>query len=127
MQFVNLRSSLLHVLSVALIAGGFAQVSHAGVIETGYLVDQEARAARLGRVEVMLARDAVARQMESLGVDRSLLAERLDALSDSELALLEKHMDGQVAGGDALSLIGAVFLVLLILELVGATDLFKRI
>ncbi len=41
--------------------------------------------------------------------------------------MLEAEMDRQIAGGDALSLIGAVFLVLLILELVGVTDVFKSI
>jgi hypothetical protein len=48
-------------------------------------------------------------------------------LSDSELLLLEAEMDRQVAGGDALAVIGTVFLVLLILELVGVTDIFKKI
>ena len=127
MRLSFLRSSLLPVVSLALIWGGFAQYSYAGVIETGYIVEQETRAVRLDRVERLLASDTVARQMESLGVDKALVAERLQGLSDSELLLLETEIDRQVAGGDALSLIGAVFLVLLILELVGVTDIFKSI
>ena len=127
MRLSFLRSSLLPVASLALIWGGFAQYSYAGVIETGYIVEQETRAVRLDRVERLLASDTVARQMESLGVDKALVAERLQGLSDSELLLLDTEIDRQVAGGDALSLIGAVFLVLLILELVGVTDIFKII
>ena len=75
----------------------------------------------------MLASDSVARQLESLGVDKALVAERVQALSDAELRLLEQEMDAQAAGGDALALIGAVFLVLLILEVLGVTDVFKKI
>ena len=122
-----LRSSLLHIVSLALVLGGLAPSAHAGVIEAGYLADHEARAVRIDRVEVLLASDSVARQLESLGVDKALVAERLQALSDAELLLLEREMDQQVAGGDALSVIGAVFLVLLILELVGVTDIFKSV
>ncbi len=127
MKVSILRSSLLQAVSLALICAGFAQYSYAGVIETGYLVDQEARAARLDRVERLLASDTVANQLESLGVDQALVAKRIQGLSDSELLLLESEMDKQVAGGDALAVIGAVFLVLLILELVGVTDVFKSI
>lgn len=127
MKFVRFRTALLHVISVTLVCCGFTQVSYAGVIETGYLLDQESRAVRLDRVELLLASDNVARQLQALGVDRALVAERIQALSESELLLLEKEMDAQAAGGDALSLIGAVFLVLLILELVGVTDIFKSV
>ena len=127
MNLSYLRSSLLHVVSLALICGGFSQFSYAGVVETGYLVDQETRSVRLDRVELLLASDTVAKQLESLGVDKALVAERIQGLSDSELLLLEKEIDKQVAAGDALAVIGTVFLVLLILELVGVTDVFKRI
>jgi len=127
MKLSLLRSSMLHIVALTLVSGGYAQVSHAGVIDTGYLVDQEVRAARLDRVETLLASDSVARQLESLGVDKALVAERVQALSDAELRLLEQEMDAQAAGGDALALIGAVFLVLLILEVLGVTDVFKKI
>lgn len=127
MKLSVLRSSLLHIVSLALVFGGIAQVSYAGVIETGYLIDQDVRAARLERVEALLASDSVARQLKSLGVDSGLVAERVQALSDEELLILEQEMDAQVAGGDALALIGGVFLVLLILEVLGVTDVFKKI
>jgi uncharacterized membrane protein (Fun14 family) len=35
-------------------------------------------------------------------------------------------MDQMPAGGDALAVIGIVFLVLIILELVGVIDIFKK-
>ncbi|MCO4813007.1 MAG: PA2779 family protein [Gammaproteobacteria bacterium] len=127
MKFNCLRQSLLQVVSLAIICTGFAQVSHAGVIETSVLADQEDRATHIARVEVLLASAEVARQFEKLGVDQALVAQRIQTLSNTELLLLQEQMDQQVAGGDALAVIGTVFLVLLILELVGVTDIFKSI
>jgi hypothetical protein len=63
----------------------------------------------------------------ALGVDQATVMERLNGLSTAELLELEGQIDQQVAGGDILGLIGAVFVVLLILELVGVTDIFKSI
>lgn len=127
MKLIRLRTGLLHLTSIAIICAGLTQVSYAGVIETGYLVDQESRAASLARLDVMLASDNIARQLEALGVDKAMVAERIQSLSHTELLMLETELDRQIAGGDALALIGAVFLVLLILELVGVTDVFKSI
>lgn len=123
----NHRGLLLRLVSVSIICMGFAQAAPAGMIGTGYLIDNEARAASLSRMEVLLARDDVAQQLASLGVNQETIVERLNGLSSAELLELEGQINDQVAGGDALALIGAVFLVLLILELVGVTDIFKSI
>jgi uncharacterized membrane protein (Fun14 family) len=39
---------------------------------------------------------------------------------------LAERMDTLPAGGDALAIIGIVFLVLIILEVVGVIDIFKK-
>jgi hypothetical protein len=114
-------------MSVALICMGFAQTSSAGMISTGYLIDSETRDASLARVEVLLAQQDVERQLLAFGVDADIVAERLRGMSNMELLALEGRLDTQLAGGDALAVIGTVFLVLLILELVGVTDVFKSI
>ena len=118
---------LLRLISVSIIWMGFAQVAPAGMIDTTYLLDKEARAASLSRIEMLLAREDVGKQLVAFGVDPQLVAERLNGLSDAELLELEERFDAQVAGGEILGLIGAVFVVLLILELVGVTDIFKRV
>jgi hypothetical protein len=43
-----------------------------------------------------------------------------------ELRSLAGQMSGMPAGGDALAVIGIVFIVLLILELTGVIDIFKK-
>jgi len=119
------RGALLRLISLSIVCMGFAQAAPAGMIGTAYLLDDESRAASLSRIEVLLARDDVARQLEAFGVERSMVLERLNGLSHAELLELEGQLDSQVAGGDIIGLIGAVFVVLLILELVGVTDIFK--
>jgi hypothetical protein len=119
------RGALLRLISLSIVCMGFAQAAPAGMIGTAFLLDDESRAASLSRIEVLLARDDVARQLEAFGVERSMVLERLNGLSHAELLELEGQLDSQVAGGDIIGLIGAVFVVLLILELVGVTDIFK--
>lgn len=121
------RGIVVRLMSVALICMGFAQTSSAGMIGTGYLIDSETRDASLARVEVLLARQDIERQLLAFGVDAEIVAERLRGMSNAELLALEGRLDTQLAGGDALAVIGTVFLVLLILELVGVTDIFKSI
>ena len=127
MEFLKLRAFVLRAVSLSIVCLGFAQVAPAGMISTSQLVDNEARAESLSRIELLLAREDVAEQMVALGVQPQQVMLRLDAMTTAELLELESRFDEQVAGGDALAIIGAVFLVLLILELVGVTDIFKSI
>lgn len=125
MFFKKSRVFLVRFASIALICTGFAQFSIAGVVGTEYLVEADARSTTISRIEAFLVRDDVAQQLESLGVDKSDVDARLDGLTNAELLLLEGRLEEMTAGGNALGVIGAVFLVLLILELVGVTDIFK--
>jgi hypothetical protein len=125
MGFQKTRGALMRLVSVSIICMGFAQAAPAGMIGTAYLLDDESRAASLSRIELVLARQDVGRQLEALGVEKAMIMERLGGLSSAELLELEGQLDSQVAGGDILALIGAVFVVLLILELVGVTNIFK--
>ena len=127
MMSFRARGFVVRLMSVALICMGFVQTSSAGMISTGYLIDSETRDASLARVEVLLARQDIERQLLAFGVDADTVAERLRGMSNMELLALEGQLDTQLAGGDALAVIGTVFLVLLILELVGVTDVFKSI
>lgn len=125
MKFSRSRGVFVRIVSIALITAGFTQASWAGMVGTEYIVEANAREASIARVEALLARDDVATQLQGLGVDKALIQDRLQGLTNSELASLAGQIDQQVAGGDALAVIGTVFLVLLILELVGVTDIFK--
>lgn len=125
MKVSILQHIVTRLMAVAIISMGFVQVSSAGVIGTQQMVNSEARQDQLARVESLLARQDVAQQLAYYGVAPELVMERVQNLTSAELMELEGRIDQHVAGGDILGLIGAVFVVLLVLELVGVIDIFK--
>ncbi len=125
MRTEKLRNIVVRLVSLSLLSLGLAQTSGAAMIGVQQLVQSEARDARITRVERILARADVAEQLVAYGVDPLTVQSRVDNMTDAELLVLEGRLDQQVAGGGAVGVIGTVFLVLIILELVGVTDIFK--
>lgn len=115
------------ILMANLLTLGFAQSAGAGVIGTEAAMQSDDRNARIERINSVLSRDNVEQQLRKLGVDSADAKQRIAALSDAELASLEQRMDELPAGAGALEVLGIVLLVLLVLELVGVTDIFKAI
>jgi hypothetical protein len=62
--------------------------------------------------------------MQALGVNPQAAAARVNALSDDEIAGLADRVDQLPAGGDVLTVLVVVFLVLLITDLLGLTHIF---
>jgi hypothetical protein len=98
----------------------------AGIVGTERMVAQEMRSHTLDRIDVILAGETVASQLEAWGVAPEMVRERLAAMSDVELQRLAASMETDPAGG-VLVVIGVVFVVLLILELTGVTNVFRKI
>jgi hypothetical protein len=114
------------LVAANLLTLGLFESAGAGVISTEAAIEIDERTARIERINSVLARDSVQSQMVRLGVQPDVAAARIASLSDSELAQLEARMDELPAGADsALTVLGIVLLVLLVLELVGVTDIFK--
>lgn len=101
--------------------------AQAAVISTPDYVASTTRDAQVARVDAVLAREEVREQLQALGVSHEEAMARVAALSPAELQLLNQRMDQLPAGSSILGLIGAVFVVLLILELVGVINVFNRI
>lgn len=120
-----LRKSFCLILSALLVTGGLAAPAHAAVISTGDALAMDVREARIAELQSELARDDVRHAMIALGVDPEQASLRVSSLSDAELTRLAGELETLPAGGDALALIGAVFLVLLILELTGVINIFS--
>lgn len=100
--------------------------AHAAIVGTEQMVTQETRAASLAKVETFMASEQVAAQLEAWGVAPEAVSARVAALSDAELQQLAANMETDPAGG-VLVLIGVIFVVLIILEIVGVTNIFNRV
>jgi hypothetical protein len=99
----------------------------AGIISTEQALATEQRAQQINRVQDLLQREAVQQQLQALGVAPQDAAARVAQLSDAELAYLNGEIDQLPAGGNVVAVIGVVFIVLLILDLVGVTNVFTSI
>ncbi|MCC5871342.1 MAG: PA2779 family protein [Gammaproteobacteria bacterium] len=120
------RSMLVLLLSVQLVALGLP-TAEAGMIRTDELAAAEERDERLSRVQDFLAEERVAAQFEALGVDPGQAADRVAALTDAELAQLDSQLQDLPAGAGVLTVLGILFVVILVLELVGITNIFVAI
>jgi hypothetical protein len=122
-----LQKGLVAALCLALLNLSSPPVAQAAIVGTLQAVEAgSSRAADLSAVTATLARDQVRAQMLALGVDPAAVDARVARLTDAELRSLAERMGTLPAGGDALAIIGIVFLVLIILELVGVIDIFKK-
>lgn len=101
--------------------------AQAGMIGTDAALAADDRAERVAKVQRLLSQDRVEQQMVELGVDPAAAKERVAGLTNAELRTLEHELQNLPAAGDALAVIGVVFLVLLVLEVVGAINLFNRL
>jgi hypothetical protein len=117
---------LVRLVCVALLNLGSPLVAEAGLIGTLQAVEAGTRDADLATVNAALSRDQVRDQFVALGVDPAQVESRVAALTDGELRVLAEQVADAPAGGNALAVIGVVFLVLLILEAVGVIDIFKK-
>lgn len=119
------RGALIGLLCSGMVLLSFP--ARAEIIGTESMVATEARSNDLAAVQAFMSRDEVRAELQSFGVDADAAALRVAALSDAELQQLAGRIDQQPAGAGALAVVGIVFVVLLILELVGVTNVFTRI
>ncbi len=124
------KSFLKRVLVLMLIVNtgmlGMPRLALSAPIGTQTLIQLEERQARIDRVQATLARDDVRAALVELGVNPLDAYERVAALTDQELRLLESEMEDLPAGG-VLAVLGVVLVVLIVLELVGVTNVFTKL
>jgi len=119
------RKASIAILSVAILNMGFAGAVQAAIVDTSALVTTD-READLSTVRAQLDRAEVRAKFEDMGVDATAVDRRIASLNDRELHQLAADMQNAPAGGDVVWIIGAVFIVLIILELTGVIDIFKK-
>lgn len=98
--------------------------AHAALIGTEAIAAVEHRKGTEQKVQQVLARDDVARQLNQMGVNADEARQRVAALSDQELANLSDKLDRLPAGGDFFGTVGVIFVILLITDILGFTKIF---
>ena len=115
-------AALMFVVSVPI------GIASAGLIPTERVVESEAAAGDRTRIFDFLAREDVRAQMIELGVDPAVAVARIAGLSDAEIRDIAGRIDRLPAGQDFFgAILGTalvIFLVLLVTDILGLSDVF---
>ena len=114
---------LLFLFSTLWLPAANAAVLNTGSAETV----QHTAPADKGVIQDFLLQESVQLQLQNMGVSPELAKARVAALTPMEQQLLQQKIVDLPAGAGVVEVIGIVFIVLLILELLGVTDIFKKI
>jgi hypothetical protein len=123
MQFFrNHAKPVCRVMAACLlILSTYIPSAQAGIVGTETLLNAGQDRAR---VETFFARQDVQEQLVSLGVDPMQAGVRVANLTDTEVQAMAERIDAMPAGGSLGGAIVFVFLVLLVTDLLGLTDVF---
>lgn len=103
----------------------------AAMVGTADMLQQQDRDLAREKVVSFMERQDVANYLNALGVDADEAKARVSTMTDDEVAMLADKIDQMPAGGDAVGFLVAVaiilFIVLVITDMIGVTDVFTFI
>ncbi|RFA26180.1 hypothetical protein CAI21_17795 [Alkalilimnicola ehrlichii] len=97
---------------------------NAQLIDTATIVEQQRTETTRAELKALLEREEVRQQLLAWDVAPELAEQRIDALTDAELHELAQHMEELPAGAGVVNALLLVFLVLLVTDILGVTDIF---
>lgn len=112
-----------------LLAASFAAAplapAQAAMVGTAEALAAQTAPADRARLASLLERQDLQRQLAALGVDPNAARERMARLTDAEVAELNRRIDALPVGADSvLGILLLAFLVLVITDALGVTDVF---
>nr|WP_296748342.1 DUF6627 family protein [Thioalkalivibrio sp.] len=97
---------------------------YASMLGTGALISAEQAGGDRERLLGMLERDEVRGQLQAMGVSADLAAERVARMTDAEVRMLNERLDELPAGAGVLGVLVFLFLLFVITDALGVTDIF---
>ncbi len=118
------RQALASLLAIALFTLQAAPLQ-AAMMGTGELLQLEQGRVDRQQLNSLMQRDDVREQLTLMGVDADQARERVAAMSDEEVRQLNGHLSELPAGGDIVGIVLLLFIVFVITDMLGATDIFS--
>jgi hypothetical protein len=123
--FRRLTKPVSHLVVLGLLALSLhLPAAHAGMVGTEAVVNAAQVQQDRERLHSALNRDDVKDQLLARGVDPAQVQARLDSLTDEEMQTLATNMDQLPAGGSVVGALVLIFLVLLVTDLLGLTNVY---
>ncbi len=116
-------TSRVVILSM-LVTGLPLQSAFAGMVETDQAVANDLAGQDRARINAFIDREDVLAQLQNQGVTAGEAKARVNALTDDEAHNIAGKLDQLPAGGEVLSVLLTVFIVLLVTDILGFTKVF---
>lgn len=114
------------LLSIALVCTSVSN-AHGALVGNGQVINHlQANSARSVLLQSIQRADVKA-QLQAMGVSPADIEDRVNTMTAEEVAQLNRHIAELPAGGDVLGVILIVFIVFVITDVIGATDIFPFI
>ena len=114
------------LLSVSLIALSFQSVQAAMITNEVVIAQAQQQDAKAELLQA-LRREDVRQQLLEMGVSQAAVEERVKLMTHEEIAQLNQQIEELPAGGDVLGVLLVIFIVFVITDVIGATDIFPFI
>ncbi len=98
--------------------------AYGGMVSNSAFLGSEFGPPSTGILDEALSSPELRDRLIALGVDYRVVDQRLSSLTPDERAFLEQRIDELPAGGDVLGLLVLLFIVFVITDAIGVTDIF---
>lgn len=122
-----LQRPLALILSILLIIMPMAPLQ-AAIIGNETLINQAPSALTRDNMQELLGQESARQQMQAWGISPELITARINRLTDAELARINQETNTLKAGGtNVLGVLLIIFIVFVITDVIGATNIFPFI
>ena len=123
----RLQRPLALILSMLLIIMPMAPLQ-AAIIGNETIINQAPSALTRDNMQELLGQESARQQLQAWGVSPELITARINRLTDAELARINQEADTLKAGGtNVLGILLIIFIVFVITDVIGATNIFPFI
>jgi hypothetical protein len=99
--------------------------AQAAMIGTDQIINQTDSSLTLEKLQQFLDREAIQKQLHAWGVSPDRIKERVNRLTDMELARINRDINDLNAGGESIvGILLILFILFVITDAIGATDIF---
>jgi len=120
------RRTLALLMSFSLLFASFGQ-AQAAMISNSQLINQAQQSNEKTTLLQTIRRADVQSQLLSMGVNTADIEKRVDQMTQAEVAQLNQQIDQLPAGSGVLGIVVLIFIVFVITDVIGATDIFPFI
>lgn len=125
-MYATMKRVMALLVSLAML-NTYSLPAYSGVVTTEQLIQQQFDSMDKNELVSLLDRSEVRQQLVDRGVDPEYAKQRIAALSDAQIEQIKSGIDELPAGSGVVGILIAVLLVLIILDIIGVTNIFSFI